>query len=163
MATARNRRERGVDYWPGFVDALATLVLATIFLLTVFVMVQFFLSQEVAGKDTALVRLNVQIAQLTDLLALEKTGKVDMEEEIARLRANLSGIESERDRLKASVEGAGARPGRSPQSTDRGAAPPAGGARAGPRRLGKARQGVPDPHRRPRPAAQYSAGPTGAG
>src|SRR5258708_36649187 len=64
--------------------------------------------QEGAGKDTGLVRPNAQSAQLTDLLALEKTGKVDMEEEIARLRANLSGIESERDRLKASVEGAGA-------------------------------------------------------
>jgi chemotaxis protein MotB len=108
MATARYRRDRGVDYWPGFVDALSTLVLATIFLLTVFVVVQFFLSQEVAGKDTALVRLNAQIAQLTDLLALEKTGKVDMEEEIARLRASLSGVETERDRLKASVEGVGA-------------------------------------------------------
>jgi chemotaxis protein MotB len=108
MALARSRRERGIDYWPGFVDALSTLVLGIIFLLTVFMVVEFFLSQEVAGKDTALSRLNAQIAQLTDLLQLEKSGKVDMEEEIARLRANLSGLESERDRLKATVEGAGA-------------------------------------------------------
>jgi chemotaxis protein MotB len=104
---ARYRRERSVDYWPGFVDALSTLVLGIIFLLTVFVVVQFFLSQEVAGKDTALVRLNAQIAQLNDLLSLEKTGKVDLEDEIARLRAGLSGAESERDRLKASVDSAG--------------------------------------------------------
>jgi chemotaxis protein MotB len=108
MAMARNRRERGVDYWPGFVDALSTLVLGIIFLLTVFVVVQFFLSQEVAGKDTALVRLNAQISQLMELLSLEKTGKVDMEDEIARLRVSLSGAEGERDRLKAVAEGPGA-------------------------------------------------------
>src|SRR5499427_5254690 len=108
MATARNRRERSVDYWPGFVDALSTLILGIIFLLTVFVVVQFFLSQEVAGKDTALVRLTSQIAQLTELLSLEKTGKVDMEDEIARLRASLSGAENDRDRFKAAAEGAGA-------------------------------------------------------
>src|SRR6516162_707164 len=104
MAMARNRRDRGVDYWPGFVDALSTLVLGIIFLLTVFVVVQFFLSQEVAGKDTALTRLTAQIAQLTDLLSLEKTGKVDLEDEIARLRASLSGAESERDRLRAGAD-----------------------------------------------------------
>ena len=104
---ARNRRERGVDYWPGFVDALSTLVLGIIFLLSVFVVVQFFLSQEVAGKDTALVRLNAQISQLTELLSLEKTGKVDMEDEIARLRASLSGTESERDRFKGLYAGLG--------------------------------------------------------
>jgi chemotaxis protein MotB len=107
MALGRSRRERAVNYWPGFVDALSTLILGIIFLLTVFMVVQFFLSQEVAGKDTALTRLNQQIAQLTDLLALEKSGKVDMEEELARLRASLAGAESERDRLKASVEGGG--------------------------------------------------------
>ncbi len=107
-ASARSRRERSIDYWPGFVDALSTLVLGIIFLLTVFVVVQFFLSQEVAGKDTALTQLNAQIAQLTDQLSLDKGAKIDMEEELARLRASLSGAETERDRIKASAEAAGA-------------------------------------------------------
>src|ERR1044072_3965372 len=87
MALARARRsDNGMNYWPGFVDALSTLILGIIFLLTVFVVVQFFLQQEVAGKDTALHRLNAQIAQL---------------------RASLAGAEGERDRLKGELAGAG--------------------------------------------------------
>jgi chemotaxis protein MotB len=105
MALARSRR--GIDYWPGFVDALSTLVLGIIFLLTVFMVVQFFLSQEVAGKDTALSRLSAQIAQLTDLLSLEKTGKLDLEEQVARLTASLAAAESDRDRQRAAAAGAG--------------------------------------------------------
>src|SRR2546422_1578636 len=104
MALARARRE-GLNYWPGFVDALSTLILGIIFLLTVFVVVQFFLSQEVTGKDTALTRLNAQIAQLTDLLSMEKTGKASLEETVAQLRASLGGAESERERLKGLYEG----------------------------------------------------------
>ncbi len=50
MAIARARRDSGLNYWPGFVDALATLVLGIIFLLTVFVVVQFYLTQEVTEK-----------------------------------------------------------------------------------------------------------------
>ena len=45
MALARTRRESGFNYWPGFVDALSTLVLSIVFLLSVFLVVQFFLSQ----------------------------------------------------------------------------------------------------------------------
>lgn len=108
MALARARRgDNGMNYWPGFVDALSTLILAIIFLLTVFVVVQFFLQQEVAGKDTALQRLNAQIAQLTDLLSLEKSGKTTIEDQLAQLRASLAGAETERDRLKGELAGAG--------------------------------------------------------
>ncbi|MEM9279866.1 MAG: peptidoglycan-binding protein, partial [Pseudomonadota bacterium] len=69
MAVARSRyRERTVNYWPGFVDALATLLLAIMFLLSVFVLAQFLLSQEITGKDQVLNRLNSQIDELTSLL-----------------------------------------------------------------------------------------------
>src|SRR5450759_5283552 len=84
MALARTRRgESGMNYWPGFVDALSTLILSIIFILTVFVVVQFYLQQEVAGKDTALTRLNAQIAQLTELLSLENTGQLEGEKKIS--------------------------------------------------------------------------------
>lgn len=105
MALARRGRERGIDYWPGFVDALSTLILGIVFLLSVFVIVQFFLSQEVTGKDTALARLNAQLAQLTEMLSLEKVGKANLEDTLASLRANLALAETERDRLKSVNEG----------------------------------------------------------
>jgi chemotaxis protein MotB len=109
MALARTRRgETGMNYWPGFVDALSTLILGIIFLLTVFVVVQFYLQQEVAGKDTALQQLNAQIAQLTSLLSMEKTGKADLENQLATLRATLATAESDRDKYKSEATSAGA-------------------------------------------------------
>jgi chemotaxis protein MotB len=105
MALARGRRDRGVDYWPGFVDALSTLILGIIFLITVFAVVQFFLSQEVTGKDTALSRLSAQVAQLREMLSLEQTGKHSLEDQIAQLRASLATSEGDRDRYKDLYEG----------------------------------------------------------
>jgi chemotaxis protein MotB len=108
MALARTRRsESGMNYWPGFVDALSTLILSIIFILTVFVVVQFYLQQEVAGKDTALTRLNAQIAQLTDLLSMEKTGKADLQNQLAQLTATLATAESDRDKYKSAADSAG--------------------------------------------------------
>jgi chemotaxis protein MotB len=106
MALRSRRGDSGMNYWPGFVDALSTLVLSVIFLLTVFMVAQFFLSQEVAGKDTALARLNAQISRLSDLLSLERTGKTSLEAEIAQLHASLSAAEGERDKLRGAAEGA---------------------------------------------------------
>jgi chemotaxis protein MotB len=106
MAIARARRgDNGMNYWPGFVDALSTLVLSIIFILSVFAVVQFYLTQEVTGKETALSRLNAQIAQLTELLSLEKTGKLDIEEQFASMRASLTIAEGERDRYRGLYDG----------------------------------------------------------
>ena len=109
MALARMRRgESGMNYWPGFVDALSTLILSIIFLLSVFVVVQFYLQQEVQGKNTALQRLNAQIAQLTDLLSMEKAGNADLEKQLGAVQASLATAQSERDKYKSSYEAAAA-------------------------------------------------------
>src|SRR5712675_762447 len=106
MALARSRRnESGFNYWPGFVDAWSTLVLSSVFLLSVFLVVQFFLSQEVTGKDKALEQLNAKIAQLNDLLSLEKLGKINLDDQLSQMRAGLASAESERDRIKGLYEG----------------------------------------------------------
>ncbi len=106
MALARGRRsDPGFNYWPGFVDALSTLVLAIVFLLSVFLVVQFYLSQEVTGKDKALERLNAQIAQLTELLSLEKAGKLSLDDQLSQMRAGLAAAETERDRIKGLYDG----------------------------------------------------------
>lgn len=109
MALARNRRQqRHIDYWPGFVDALTTLLLAIMFLLTVFVLAQFLLSREVSDKDSVLARLNSQIQELTQLLSLEKGNSQDLQDTIANLQASLSSAESDRSRLQSLLnEGSG--------------------------------------------------------
>ena len=105
MALSRNRRaERTVDYWPGFVDALSTLLLAIMFLLSVFVLAQFFLSREISGKDAVLDRLNGQINELTQLLALERSSGQDYQDQIANLRASLATAEDDRSRLQKTLD-----------------------------------------------------------
>jgi chemotaxis protein MotB len=105
MALARARRETAFNYWPGFVDALSTLVLSIVFLLSVFLVVQFFLSQEVTGKDKALEELNAKIAQLSEALSLEKLGKLTLDDQVASLKAGLTSAIAERDRVKGLYEG----------------------------------------------------------
>lgn len=109
MALARGRRERRIDYWPGFVDALSTLLLTFMFLLSVFVIAQFLLSREVAGKDEVLNRLNSQINELTQLLALERSNTQDSQDQLANLQASLEAAVNERSRLERLLaQGSGA-------------------------------------------------------
>src|SRR5580692_11110 len=110
MALSRSRRMESVNYWPGFVDALSTMLLVIIFLLSVFMLAQFFLSREVTGKDTALAKLNQQIEELTSLLALERSQQGEDQAKIASLTATLDASQTERKQLldAAAQGGAGA-------------------------------------------------------
>jgi len=107
MATYGRRTADRANYWPGFVDALSSLLLVIMFLLSLFVLAQFFLGQEILGKDTALSRLNSQIAELTELLQLERANADDLEATISTLTATLAGAEAERDRLESQLSGLG--------------------------------------------------------
>lgn len=101
---ARMRRQARAEYWPAFVDVLTNLLLVFVFLLSVFALVQFMLSREISGQDTALQRLNAQIAELTELLALEKAGKSELTDNLASLSASLAAAEGERERLQGLLD-----------------------------------------------------------
>lgn len=103
MALSRRGRDRQIDYWPGFVDALSTLLLVFTFLLSVFMLTQFFLTQEMSGKDDVMQRLQAQIRQLTELLSLERSTGQSSESELASVRASLEASEAERDRLRGQI------------------------------------------------------------
>ncbi|MEQ1899759.1 MAG: peptidoglycan -binding protein [Devosia sp.] len=105
---SRSRRSQVTNYWPGFVDALSSLLLVIIFLLSLFMLTQFFLGQEIQGKDTAMQRLNSQIAELTDLLQLERSSGEDTASQLAALQATLAATAAERDKLQTTVAGIGA-------------------------------------------------------
>src|SRR5436190_14124585 len=105
---SRSRRSQVSDYWPGFVDALSSLLLVIIFLLSLFMLTQFFLGQEIQGKDTAMQRLNSQIAELTDLLQLERSSGDEASSQLAALQATLASTTAERDKLQSTVAGIGA-------------------------------------------------------
>jgi chemotaxis protein MotB len=105
MALSRRRFTAQQDYWPAFVDMLTTLVLSIIFLLSVFMLAQFFLSQQITDRDTVLNRLNAQIAELTELLAMERAANRDLQDNVSLLEANLRDAEGSRDQLQAMLSG----------------------------------------------------------
>src|SRR6201987_4324807 len=100
MAIApRNSRRSSIDIWPGFVDALAQLLMVIIFILLVFTAGQFYLSEVLSGRDQALQQLQQQVSELGDLLALERRAKEDLRASSADLSAQLASSQAERDRL----------------------------------------------------------------
>lgn len=108
MAAASSRRRIGAaDYtWPGYVDALTTLLMVMIFLLSVLSVAQFSLSDALSNKDSAIDRLNKQVGDLANLLSVEKSASQDLKHDIERLDLQLQATRAERDRLGANLDSA---------------------------------------------------------
>ena len=104
MATLARRSRRTSDIWPGFVDALASLLMVIIFLLMIFVLAQFLLREAISGRDAALGKLQSQIVELADMLALERGANVDLRLDLAQLSEELQASVVTRDEMTSRAE-----------------------------------------------------------
>ena len=104
MPALSRRSRQNPNIWPGFVDALATLLMVIIFLVMIFVLAQFFLSEALSGRDAALQRLENQIGELADLLALERKSSEELRLDVAQLAGELQASVAARDDLMSTVE-----------------------------------------------------------
>ena len=100
MITNKIRR-RHVDYtWPGFVDALSSLLMVIIFVLMIFVLSQFFLSQKMSGQDEALVKLKSNLIELSELLSLERESNIALTSDLSILEKKIIGLKEQFEKEK---------------------------------------------------------------
>jgi chemotaxis protein MotB len=109
MALASRRTSRQVDIWPGFVDALATLILVIVFVLMIFTLFQFYLKDVISNRDDALAALSTHLGELADQLAMERRAAVDLRQQTTRLTEELRATVSTRERLEQELAAANAR------------------------------------------------------
>ena len=105
MALARIGNARRVENftWPGFVDALATLLMVIIFVLMVFVLIQVNLAYRVSGQDATLGEMRQQLASLGELLNIERRASADLAANLAQITNQLNASNTIRSELQAQL------------------------------------------------------------
>ena len=103
MPRLRRRGGEELNPWPGYVDALSTLLMVIIFVLLVFVLAQAFLSVALNGRNRALDRLNQQMAELTDMLNLERGHSGELQQTVAQLNRDLQAAGAARDSMTSQL------------------------------------------------------------
>jgi chemotaxis protein MotB len=99
----RRGRGGGLDVWPGYVDALSTLLMVIIFVLLVFVLAQGFLSVALSSREKAMDQLNLRVAELAELLSLEAAQGEQLRQQLGRLGDDLRGTAAARDQALQSL------------------------------------------------------------
>ena len=92
----RNAAVAGLEAWPGYVDALSTLLMVIIFVLLVFVLAQFFLSFALSGRSKALDQVKGQLADMVHMLALEQGKENTLQQSLNQVTAQLAVTQKDR-------------------------------------------------------------------
>jgi len=98
-----SRRGENSMIWPGFVDAVTTLLMVMMFVLTIFTVMQSVLRETISSQSTELDALTAQVSGLADALGLERDRTAGLQAEIGTLTANLTAALAEGDRQAALV------------------------------------------------------------
>ncbi|HEX4365460.1 MAG TPA: peptidoglycan -binding protein [Rhodopila sp.] len=99
----RRNGGNGLDAWPGYVDALSTLLMVIIFVLLVFVLAQAFLTVALSGRSHELDKANQQLSALADALSLQKGKSAELQVSVSQLSRQLAANAAERDKLTAQM------------------------------------------------------------
>src|SRR3954462_2993062 len=105
-ARIRRHGSNGLEAWPGYVDALSTLLMVIIFVLLVFVLAQAFLTVTLSGRSHQLDSANQRLAELADALSLEQVKSTNLQTSVAQLSQQLTARSAERDRLASQLSDA---------------------------------------------------------
>lgn len=101
--STRRSRTQETNIWPGFVDALAALLMVIIFVLMIFIVAQFYLTQLLSGRDDDLAKLQGQILELGELLSIERTTNAKLANNIDRLNESLVIATTKQETLNSKI------------------------------------------------------------
>lgn len=96
--------------WPGFVDAMSTLLLVLIFTLTIFMVLQSVLREQIDTQGSELDQLGDRVAALSEALSTSQEQASSLDRDLAaereRLRASALAVISARSEIDAQAEAA---------------------------------------------------------
>jgi len=101
MRSSRKRNQQAISVWPGYVDALSSLLMVVIFVLMIFMVIQFLLSEVITGQESELASLNRKISELTRVLGVEREQSRALTDKVQQLSGLVANLQTERDDLTA--------------------------------------------------------------
>lgn len=98
-----SRRRDASMIWPGFVDAVTTLLMVMMFVLTIFTVMQAVLRDTITTQGAELGELNAQVAQLADALGLQRKRAEGLQADLTVALGNITRLNQENTGLTSDL------------------------------------------------------------